>query len=64
MPQQVRFQYEQVLAETDGAILFEVEDGLEVWVPRSQIGEWDVEEHTVEIPRWLAEDKEIECVDE
>lgn len=57
------------IASTDKAILIEV-DGVEDWIPRSQISEAseDLEdldglekgdEVTITIPTWLAEDKEL-----
>lgn len=51
-----------VVAETELAYLLEIE-GVEVWIPKSQIFYQDVYERgetgTFTIPEWLAEAKEI-----
>jgi len=41
------------------AILFFFDED-SVWIPKSQITDIDEEANTVEIPLWLAEEKEIE----
>jgi len=54
------------LHHTEKAVLIQDEDMEEIWIPKSQITDSDVEdwdsmereeEITIGIPRWLAEDK-------
>lgn len=45
---------DSIKIETEAAILFVIE-GDEVWLPKSQIVEYDADEVT--IPRWLAMEK-------
>jgi hypothetical protein len=50
--------FTKVLRETDRAYLFLTRDG-EIWLPKSQIE--DLGAHgEVQIPKWLAEEKELE----
>lgn len=53
----VNIEYMTVVRETAKAVLLEIEPQLEVWMPLSQIIEWDLVEHEVEIPAWLAREK-------
>lgn len=50
--------WDRIEHETDDAILFAFGDE-EVWLPKSQI-DVDEEEGMLDIPLWLAEEKEIE----
>ena len=53
------------LHETDEAILIEDENDNQVWIPKSQIANWEedmYEKHDdfeIEIPEWLAIEKEL-----
>jgi len=51
--------YDWIDHTTDKAILFFFGDD-EIWLPKSQITDLDEVANTVEIPLWLAEEKEIE----
>lgn len=61
----VELYVEEVLAETELALLCDCEGADEdgVWLPRSQLLESEVDTvgdfGYVEIPRWLAEEKEL-----
>lgn len=62
LPYKVRFQ-----RATEKGVLFEMEDYKEIWFPRSEvecgsdIDELSPDEETeITIPRWLAEEKEID----
>jgi len=54
MDQLIEFEIETILRETDLALLLII-DGLELWLPKSQIEMAD--EETVSIPKWLALEK-------
>jgi hypothetical protein len=61
---QVAVQVDLLIRQTEKAALCEI-DGEEVWLPWSQIDEGsdikkDGDSGTVYIPRWLAEDKDLE----
>lgn len=43
--------------DADDAVLFDCQ-GSKVWLPRSELGEYD--ETTLVIPRWLADDRDLE----
>ena len=51
--------WDKIEAMTPLAILFTFGDD-DVWLPRSQITDIDEKTKTLEIPLWLAEEKEIE----
>lgn len=52
----VEVEYDELLAETDRAKLFMIDDS-EVWIPKSQIT-YD-EEGVFAIPRWLARKNDL-----
>ena len=55
------FNYDSIIRETNAAILFDIYgDGTTkpIWLPKSQM-EHDVENCSFNIPRWLAEEKEL-----
>lgn len=58
----VEVTYDSIKRETDKAILFVIGDE-EVWIPTSQIdgdsGDLENEGGTIEIPEWLATEKEL-----
>ena len=51
----VEIDFDNIEHETDDAVMFEV-DKLLVWLPKSKI-EFDRDEHTIELPEWLATEK-------
>ncbi|MCK4821700.1 hypothetical protein KA005_38395 [bacterium] len=51
--------WDKIKATTSLAVLFVFGDDV-VWIPKSQITDLDQENKTLEIPLWLAEEKEIE----
>jgi hypothetical protein len=51
--------WDKIETMTPKAILFTFGDD-DVWLPRSQITDLDEKTRTLEIPLWLAEEKEIE----
>lgn len=55
VPVTLKFVAEQV--ETERAYLLVMETGEEVWLPKSQITFLDWENGTLQVPRWLAEEK-------
>jgi len=59
----VEIYVEEVLADTDEAILCLVDGDTEAWIPRSQLLYTEVEEEgdsgNIEIPEWLAIDREL-----
>ena len=48
----ITIQFNKVIKETDKAILFELDTGKEVWIPKSQIE--DQTEESIDLPWWLA----------
>jgi len=46
----------RVRSETERAYLFHSENGMQVWLPKSQV-EWDRDDQTMAMPEWLALDK-------
>ena len=50
--------FDDILAETPKAILFFMGDS-KMWLPKSQIKELDLIEHTFMIPEWLAIEKDL-----
>lgn len=55
------FNYDSIVRETTDAILFDIyRDGKTkpIWIPKSQM-EHDEKNCSFNIPRWLAEDKEL-----
>lgn len=50
--------HEGIINETDGAVLFKFEIDVFKWIPKSLIEDYD--EEWINIPLWVAEDKEIE----
>jgi len=63
MAETVTFYDATVVVSREKALLVELDDGEEVWFPRSQIeyGETDIEEEgdtgTIEVTMWIAEQK-------
>ena len=55
--------WDKIQATTPLAVLFVFGDD-DVWIPKSQIKDLDQEDKTLEIPLWLAEEKEIEDYEE
>ena len=51
--------WDKIEAMTPLTILFTFGDD-DVWIPKSQITDLDEKTKTLEIPLWLAEEKEIE----
>ena len=51
------YEYEEIIADTDLAWLVRI-DGEDYWLPKSQV-EIDEDHQEIEIPNWLAKDKEI-----
>ena len=49
--------YDRIVNSTDDAILFEMDGGPQVWIPRTQIVTHDEVSQVVEIPVWLAGDR-------
>lgn len=43
--------------DTEGAVLFKCQ-GNEIWIPRSQLEDYD--EDVLVIPKWLADDRDLE----
>ena len=56
---EITFDYDEQLAETDKAFLFEV-DGENVWIPKSEIIDHNEEKEQVTIPMWLAREKGLD----
>lgn len=56
-PVTLHFLAEQV--ETPKAYLLVMETGEEVWLPKSQIKSINWETGEVQVPRWLAEEKQL-----
>ena len=54
----VDLEYVAMKHETDKAKLFDFGDGVEVWLPKSQI-EADDGEGNVVVSRWIAEQKDL-----
>ncbi len=52
------FNYEQIVKQTDKALLLEIE-GIEVWIPKSQVLSHDEDQMEMTIPGWLAKDKDL-----
>ncbi len=55
----LELEYVEIIKETPMAILFEFAEDEEVWLPKSRITVIE-EDYIVEVPEWLAMDKEIE----
>jgi hypothetical protein len=59
-PEYVELVHDGVVAETDRAVLLDF-GGIEIWIPRSQIEDDDLEEAgTVSVTEWFAEQEELE----
>ncbi len=54
----IELMYDEVLQETGDAVLIEFEPGVQYWLPTSQCGLRDGD--TIEVKRWLVEEKELE----
>lgn len=52
----VEVTYDEHEHETPDAHLFIIDDE-KVWIPKSQMEDWDPNHKTFEIPEWLAEEK-------
>lgn len=52
----VDIEYNEHLHESSKAHLFDIE-GEEIWIPKSQMDNWDPNRSTFTIPEWLAEEK-------
>ena len=61
-PVALRFNEEKV--ETARAYLLVLEDGEEAWFPKSQIVSIDWNTGTLQVPRWLAEEKGLLAAEE
>ena len=46
----------RVRGETERAYRFHGDNGVQVWLPKSQV-EWDQDAQTMAMPEWLAQDK-------
>lgn len=57
MPETVEVEFDRRITETDDAVLFEIDAGEQVWIPKSEI--LDEEDGWLTIPRRLAEEKEL-----
>lgn len=62
----VHLDFEEIIAETDKALLVRFDDETEEWIPLSQIADPD-EYHaemgggTISITKWLVEQKGVDC---
>jgi hypothetical protein len=56
---EVTFEYEDILKETDKALLLATDAG-EIWIPKSQIVDLDRENKEMTLPKWLVRDKGLE----
>lgn len=54
----VDIDYVDIKAETDKAYLFTLEDGREIWAPKSQVDLLETRD-AVRMPMWLAREKEL-----
>lgn len=55
----VEVTYDEHEHETSRAHLFQI-DGEKVWIPKSQMEDWDPNNKTFMIPEWLAVEKGLE----
>lgn len=57
-----------LIRSTDKAGLYQTEDGEEFWIPWSQLKDFSVDKDgdtgDIRIPRWMAEDKELDFEEE
>jgi hypothetical protein len=53
-----QIEYDDIVAETPSAILISIDDR-DVWIPKSQIEFHNKDSCYMEIPEWLAIDKEL-----
>lgn len=58
----VHLDFEEIVAETEKALLVRLEDGQEVWLPLSQISDADDyrqgdEDGTISVTEWIAKQK-------
>jgi len=51
--------YEKFVRETDKAKLFRFEGDQEVWIPKSLIESEDPDDQAIEIPAWLARERDL-----
>ena len=54
----VEIEYEHIRRKLEEAVLFSIEDK-DVWLPREKIYNWNEELKTLDIPEWLAIDREL-----
>jgi hypothetical protein len=52
------FNYEKIIKETEKAVLIDLDNKRQIWLPKSQV-EFDDNEKIFNIPRNLAENKEL-----
>ena len=54
-PELIELAYEDLLRneEAEGALLFRIE-GLDRWIPRTLLYEWDEDASTIAVPEWFA----------
>lgn len=52
----ITVEYDEIITETGKAVLFDIE-GEEIWIPASQLEDYDEDNQTFDIPDWLAEEK-------
>jgi hypothetical protein len=56
MTEMISLDYDSVEDETSKAYLVRIE-GDDYWLPKSQIGEMNADDYTIELPVWLAKEK-------
>ena len=54
----VEIEYQHVRRKAEDAVLFTI-DEREVWLPRREIHNWNEELKTLDVPEWLAIDREL-----
>ena len=62
MSNYVHLEVEKIVKETDSAFLLRLEDGEELWIPKSQIADPDDytegdEDATISITEWIARER-------
>ncbi len=55
----VEIEYRQLLSETDKALLIELQDGREEWIPLSLIDDHDHEACTFDLVAWKANELDL-----
>lgn len=55
----VEISYEHIRRRSDDAVLLSIDDE-DVWLPLSEIRDWDADLKTLHIPEWLAIDRGLE----